>query len=444
MKKHYKTAIRMAWPSVLESFFIALAAMIDTMMVGSLGSYAIAAVGLTTQPKFLGFSIFFAMNIAVSALVARRNGEEDRRGANEIFLTAMVLALILCILLSLFFVSFADPIIRIAGSELETHGPAVEYFRIIMGGMIFNIVAMCINAAMRGSGNTRIAFITNLISSLVNVVFNYFLIGGNFGFPAWGVKGAAIATVAGSAVAMVMSLISLFRGKDFVTLGYLLKKKIRAKMETALTILRLATTIFLENLAMRVGFMATALIAAQLGTRAFAAHNAGMNILSIGFSFGDGMQVAAVALAGSALGEQKPEEARLYGKVCQRIGFMISIAMSLFLLLFGRAVMSIYFREEDLIAIGLMVTRFIMVIVLLQISQIIYGGALRAGGDVKYTLMVGIVAVALIRTVVTIILVNFFQLGLVGIWLGILSDQMTRFILLRHRFNQGRWTQIRI
>ncbi|MGX7140049.1 hypothetical protein ACWOBX_01025 [Facklamia languida] len=91
-----------------------------------------------------------------------------------------------------------------------------------------------------------------------------------------------------------------------------------------------------------------------------------------------------------------------------------------------------------------MVTRFMLVIVLLQISQIIYAGCLRSGGDVKYTLFVGILSVSIIRTLVTLSLVNIFHLGLVGIWLGIFSDQFTRFIFNRHRFKQGKWTQIRI
>ena len=85
-----RTAIGMAWPSVLESFFVALAGMVDTMMVSSIGAYAVAAVGLTTQPKFIGLALFIATNVSVSALVARRKGEMDAYGANETLLTALV------------------------------------------------------------------------------------------------------------------------------------------------------------------------------------------------------------------------------------------------------------------------------------------------------------------------------------------------------------------
>ncbi|MGF3182813.1 MATE family efflux transporter [Facklamia sp. P12934] len=443
-KKYYLTALKMAWPSVLESFFIALAGMIDTMMVGSLGSYAIAAVGLTTQPKFIALAIFISINIAVSSLVARRRGQKDKMGANSVFLTAMILTLILCLLFSLITVFFASDIIHLAGSQSDTHPSAVLYYQIIMGGMVFNLIAMTINAAQRGSGNTKIAFVTNLTSSVLNVFFNYLLIGGKFGFPALGIKGAAIATVLGSVVAMFMSVRSLFKPHSLIQVRYLLKNKVHFDFNVAKTIGKLSSSMYIENLAMRIGFLATALTAASLGTNTFAIHNAGMNILGLGFSFADGMQVAAVALAGKALGEEKPKVAIEFGQICQRIGLVISIILSAFLFFFGRDLMGIYFRDPQLIDQSIIVIQFTMVIVLLQISQIIYAGCLRSGGDVKYTLFVGIISASIIRTAVTLILVNIFKLGLAGIWIGVLSDQFSRFLLMRHRFKAGKWTQIRI
>ncbi len=443
-KNYYLTSLKMAWPSVLESFFIALAGMIDTMMVGTLGNFAIAAVGLTTQPKFLGFTVFFAINIAVSALVARRRGEMDKRGANEVFMTALTLSLALCLVITLLFTLNADGIMRLAGSNNDTHLPSVQYFRIIMGGLIFNVIAMVINSAQRGSGNTKIAFVTNLISSLVNILFNYLLIGGKYGFPALGIQGAAIATVFGSFIAMLLSIKSLFNKESLIDFYYIRRNKIRSNMETIKSIFQLSNSMLAENIAMRIGFIITALTAAKLGTNPFAAHNAGMNILSLGFSFGDGMQVAAVALAGRSLGQKRADLAITYARVSQHIGLIISVGLSLILFFFGRDIMGLYFTDPSIIDLGQMVTRFIMVIVLLQISQLIYAGCLRSGGDVKYTLITGLVSVTIIRSVVTLVAVNVLNLGLMGIWIGILADQFSRFVMLRLRFKTNKWTKIRI
>ena len=439
-----KKAISVAWPAMTESFFVTLAGMIDTMMVAGLGSYAVAAVGLTNQPKFIGLTIFFGINVAVSALIARRRGENRRESAHEILLTATALTILLCAVITVLFVVFAPQIMEMAGSNEDTHEAAVEYFQIIMGGMFFNVLTMIINAAQRGSGNTRISMTTNLTSSVVNVIFNYLLIGGHLGFPAMGIRGAAIATVLGTVVSAGMAVHSLFRKSSYVRIPDMIRQKIRITRESLKSIWGLTYTSSLENIAMRIGFLATALLAARLGTDEFAAHNIGMNLLGLGFSFADGMQVAAVALTGRALGEGNKEEAKAYGGICQRIGFLISVVLALLLLVGGRWYYSLYFTEAHILDMGVIITRYVMFIVLLQISQIIYTGCLRAAGDVKYTLAGALISVTLIRTAVTVLLVLVFNLGLHGIWLGVMSDQLSRFTLMRMRFRKGKWVDIRI
>jgi len=106
--------------------------------------------------------------------------------------------------------------------------------------------------------------------------------------------------------------------------------------------------------------------------------------------------------------------------------------------------MNLYFNDIDVINMGVMITRFMMVIVLLQISQLIFAGCLRSGGDVKYTMITGFVSVTLIRTLVTIVAVNYLNLGLVGIWLGVLADQASRFIMFGLRFRGNKWTKLAI
>ena len=114
-------AISVAWPAVMESFFVTLAGMIDTMMVSTLGPASVSAVGLTVQPKFIGLTLFFGINVAVSALVARRKGEQNREKANEILLTAGALSMALTVLVSILFTAFAPQLMQISGSNAETH-----------------------------------------------------------------------------------------------------------------------------------------------------------------------------------------------------------------------------------------------------------------------------------------------------------------------------------
>ena len=322
-----KEAVRMAWPAVCESFFIALAGMVDSLMVSSMGASAVAAVGLTTQPKFMGLALFFAMNVSVSALVARRRGEKNQRSANQILLVAILFVIVATVVISSACVMWANEIINFCGSAPETHEPAVIYYRIIMGCMIFNVLSMVINAAQRGSGNTMIAMRTNIVSNVVNIIANYLLIQGHLGFPALGIAGAAIATVFGTVIACIMSFASLFRRDGFVSIYYIMEQQIRPALEPVISIIKLGFSVFIEQILMRVGFMSTAMMAAKMGTNALAAHQVGMNILGLTFSFGDGMQVAAVALIGRSLGEGSPDKAKAYGKTCRMIGLGISCVL---------------------------------------------------------------------------------------------------------------------
>lgn len=435
---------QMAWPAVLESFFVALAGMIDSLMVSSIGAYAVAAVGLTTQPKFIGLAMFMAANVAVSAIVARRKGQADRDGANQVLVAALAFVLLAGIVVSLACVVFADPIIRLCGSNEDTHEAAVIYFQIIMGGMMFNIVSLVINAAQRGAGSTRIAMKTNVTANVLNMIGNYLLIGGNCGFPAMGIRGAALATVFGTVVACGMSIASIIPKDSFVSIPYMRERRIRFRLSSLKNIFRMGSSIFLEQILLRVGFMAVAVMTAKLGTDAFAAHQVGMNVMSLSFSFGDGMQVAAVALIGRSLGEEKPEMAKVYGATCQRMGAAISLVLAVCYLLGGRFLYSLYFQEAHIIAMGVEIMRVIVVIVVLQISQVIYMGCLRGAGDVLFTTVASTISVTFVRTISSYGLCYTAGLGLIGIWLGIVCDQLCRFILTKWRFRSGVWTKVKI
>ena len=310
-KETLKITIDMAWPAIVESFFVAFAGLIDSLMVSSLGSYAVAAVGLTTQPKLLGLALFFALNVAISALVARRRGEKKQDSANEILLTAVLFIVIAAIISSIVFVLFAGAIIDFCGSTADTHNDAVVYFRIIMGGMIFNCIQMGINAAQRGAGNTKITMRTNVTSNTINILLNYLLINGRFGFPALGIRGAALATISGTVVACIMSVASIFKKESFLSIPYILEQHIRPTLSAFLNLIKVAYSVFFEQVLMRIGFMLTAIMAADQGTDAMAAHQVGMNIMALSFAFGDGLQATAVALIGRSLGSGDPD--------CQRV-----------------------------------------------------------------------------------------------------------------------------
>lgn len=437
-----KNTLQIAWPSVLESFLVSITSFVDTIMVSSLGATAIAAVGLTTQPKFLGLCIFLAINVAVSSIVARRRGEDDRASAVKVLRTALVVTAIATAIVSAVFILGDDFIINLAGSAPETHEFAVEYFDIIMFGMLFSTIMLVINAAQRGAGNTKLAMKTNLTSNVVNVIFNYLLIGGNFGFPALGVKGAAVATVIGTMVGCTMSIFSVFHKSSFVYFrgakGWIAdRRSIRSMLDVG-------SSAFVEQIFLRIGFFLFSLTVAKLGTTQFAAHQIGMNFMNISFSFADGLSVASVALVGRSLGEGRQDMARLFSSACQRLGVICAFFVSVVFLFFGRQLFSMFSQDEVILDYGVMMMRILCVVIYLQIEQVVILGCLRGAGDTKFTALVSLISVAIIRPLASWFLGYPMGLGLLGIWLGTFADQFVRFGLGWIRFKKGKWLKIKI
>ena len=179
----YKKALAIARPATIEGALLSIISAADTAMVRVVDKYAIAAVSLTAQPRMILLIIAQALCVGTTALIARRKGEGDRAGANSVLSQSMALITAVGILVSLAGYFLAEPILDLAGAADETRQMAVDYFRIIAAGLIFNCWSLCLCAALRAIGNTRITMVTNITANLVNVFLNYCLIGGNLGFP---------------------------------------------------------------------------------------------------------------------------------------------------------------------------------------------------------------------------------------------------------------------
>ena len=435
-----KETFDITWPSVLESVLVSLAGMVDTYMVSSLGKAAVSSIGVTNQPKFFMYTAFFAMGTVISLLVARKVGEKKRKEANGLFLSGFVVVVVLCLAMSLLNVVLARPFMQFAGANSETIDYSVKYYRIVMGFGIFNLLSLYINAAQRGSGNTRIAMITNLTSNAINVVMNYLLIGGNLGFPALGVIGAAIATVVGTVVACGLSVMSLFNEKSFVQVQFMKAEKVRPSMADVREMIPIGSTIFLENILTRAGMMITSAMTARIGTAPYAAHIVGMHFMTLGSAFGEGLQSATIALVGRSIGEKDIEKARQYTWSGQSFGLVISIAVSAAVLIFDDKIFGLYFpNDQDMIAYGRIISFFFAFILPIMVSKIVFGGSLRGAGDVRYVMIGSTIAVTLVQPAALYVMQMIMHLGLKAVWGSMLISQATQLIIFCTRYLSGKW-----
>lgn len=436
----YRNFYKIAWPSALEALLVGLVGAIDTMMVGILGEGSIAAVGITNQPKFVLLAMIFSLNVGITAVTARRKGQDDQRGANNTLRAGILYATMISLVMSFLGFVFARPILVFAGADGSYLSDAIDYFRIIMISIPFQSLNLTINAAQRGCGKTKISMTTNIISNIINVIFNYLLINGIGIFPKLGIRGAALATTMGACAAFCISLITLFRKNNY--LSFLYKSSWSLGRKISVPILKVGSSAFVEQVFMRIGFLFYAAIIARLGTTEYATHLICMNILTLSFAFGDGLSIAASALVGQNLGAKRPDLSIIYGKTGQRLAFIISSIIFL-VFLFGRSqLVSLFSSEPAIIALGANIMILAALGTHAQTSQVVMSGCLRGAGDTNYVAIVSLISVALIRPGLTWLLCYPLGFGLYGAWIALLVDQMFRVITSFKRFSGGKWSSI--
>ena len=450
-KEVYSVALRTAWPSMLECFLVGLIGMCDTVMVGALGGTlgddAIAGVGITGQPRMILLAAIFSLNVGVTAVIARRKGENNREKANETLMQSLIVCFIIVTLMGVLGFVFARPLMLFAGARENTRilDFAVQYFQITSIGFVFSSLSMVMNAAQRGVGNTKISMYTNITANVINVIFNYLLINGNFGFPKLMVEGAAIATVMGQVVAFIICVINLTIGAKedrFLKLKFKFSN-LKLKYETLKGVINVSLSAFVEQICMRIGFFTYVRLVAGLDSPAvpaMATYTICMSLQNMSFTFGDGLSIASSSLVGRSLGAERPDMAIIYGKTSQRIAFMISSVL-FFIFVFGRYFFIGLFTDTDaVIKMGVVIIILIAVSSPFQTSQVVVNGSLRGAGDTKFVAMISFVSITFVRPIITWLLCYPLGLGLAGAWLSLIFDQMTRFILGFWRFSKGKWT----
>ncbi len=439
-KTVYKTAYAIAWASIVETFLLSLVSIADTMMVSTVGEHAIAAVGLVTQPRFILQTAIICLNVAIVSITARRRGENNQEGAEACLKQGLLISLTLSIFSTVAAAPFTGNLIQLAGAQPDTADLAKGYLDILLLGMPLNNISLTISAAQRGIGQTRVSMQINLTSNLVNLILNYLLIGGRMGFPKLGVHGAAIATVIGWSCGFVMAILSVANKNRLLYI--FTKEGWRFEKKTLSSILRVASGSFLEQICMRTGFLLFSRIAAGLGTLMFAAHHIFLNILSLSFSFGEGFGIAASTLVGQNMGAKRPDLSIVYGKACERLSYIITAVIFLLYLFRGKQLIMLFSQDPQILKVGSSILVIMGLIIAAQCSQIIFMGALRGAGDTRYTAVVSLISIVLLRPAVAWVMAYPLGWGLIGAWMALFLDQYMRMFLTTRRFSSGQWMHI--
>jgi len=442
-----RDVVMIAWPSLLEMILTQLTSMVDQMMVGRLpgqeGIAALSAVGLATQPKFLLLTMIIAMNTGSTAVIARYRGQLDQRKANQTFSQALLLNFLISGLFMVLGLVFAEPLIRFMGAggiTQETLDMAVTYLRIQLYGFIPVCLTATATAALRGVGDTRTPMVYNMISNVVNVIFNYMLIYGKLGCPKMGVTGASWATVIGQCVAFVMAASVVLSGKRYLYLNF--REKFDFDSYILKSVVLIGVPSMVEQLFMRAGAIIYVRTVAGLGDIMYATHNVLMSVLSMSFMMGQAFATSGTTMMGQSLGKRRSDMAALYMRQCRMLGMYAACVLMVLMVLFRHEIIALYNDSPEVIAMGGQIMLLMAVLQPLQSEQFIISGGLRGAGDTKFTAVVVAITVLGVRNVAGIFMVNVLNWGLWGAWFALCADQIVRTVLMRRRYFSGKWREI--
>ncbi|MGN0340520.1 MAG: MATE family efflux transporter [Lachnospira sp.] len=440
-KKYFSAIFTLAWPAFIELTLTQLTNLVDLAMIGQLGTWALSAVGFTTQPKQIMLTVFIAVNTGATALVARYTGSGEYDKVNRVFNQAIILNIVGGIILSILgFILSEQFVIWMGATDPKIIDAATSYLQIQMSGMTFIAVSTCITACLRGIGNTKVAMMYNVAANVINVILNYMLIYGKFGMPRLEVSGASLATITGQTIACFIAIFYVIKAKNVFSF------KLSLKFDRLISnsMLKVGLPAMGEQVIMRVGMLIFAVMIARLGTLANGTHQVCMSILGFSFMIGQAFAVSATTLVGQKLGEKKPDEASRYGVYSTWIAVFVSIVVGLAFILFNRQIIDLFSNDIDVINLGSKVVMVLGLVQPIQAVQFTLTGALRGAGDTLFAAVVTMITAVGVRLLVSYIFVFILGWGLMGAWIALFCDQTVRTVAIIIRYIGGKWKSINI
>lgn len=428
-------------PAFVELVMSTLFGMVDMIMVGQLGSAAIASVGLTNQPFMLLLAVFAAINVGTTTLVAWNIGAGNSQKAALVIRQIIIINTVLGLIMSAIGFAFSHSIVSFMGANEDTLATATTYLQIISSGLLFQAITLGITGALRGAGETKLPMLYNIGCNLLNVFGNYVLIYGKLGFPKWGVAGAAVSTTLSRVLACSIALFIIFSNKSRISIP--LKGNYRPNLGIIKQVLTIGFPAAIEQFVLQSGLILFARTVSGLGTADFAAHQIGLNISGLTFAPSMAFGIAATTLVGQSLGANNEKEAQKHARTVHHIAIAVSSFVGLGFVLFSHPLARLYTNDLAVAAMAGTVLKIMALTLPGMSTQLSLAGALRGAGDTMFPLYASAFGIWVFRVIVAYIFVNIFHWGLIGAWMALLLDQYTRASIVFFRFRSGKWKYVK-
>jgi len=440
--KEFKYNWQLAAPVMLGMLGHTFVSFIDNIMVGQLGTAQLAAVSLGNSFMFIAMSLGIGFSTAITPLVAEADAEQNVIKGKSSFKHGLFLCTVLGILLFLL-VFLAKPLMYLMKQPVEVVELAIPYLDLVAFSLIPLVIFQAFKQFSDGLSLTKFPMYATILSNVINVVLNYLLIFGKFGFPEMGIVGAAYGTLV-SRIVMVWYLWFLLKGKEkskqFVTnIKFFVLDKLMLKK-----IINLGTPSAMQMFFEVAIFTAAIWLSGLLGKNPQAANQIALNLSSMTFMVAMGLSVACMVRVGNQKGLKKYVDLRRIAFSIFLLGVIIAFGFALMFFALHDYLPRLYVDLGDLKNLAdnteviTIASKLMVAAAIFQISdsiQVVFLGALRGLQDVKIPMILVFIAYWIIGFPISWFFGKEEVYGSFGIWLGLLAGLTTASILLFLRFN---------
>ena len=423
-------------PIIAEQFLNSLMGMADSMMVSNVGAAALSGVSLVDSINNLVVQAFNAMATGGVIICSTYFGQKDIKRANESARQVILVSTFISVFLMVICLIFRNSLLSfIFGSiEADVMHAASIYFLLTIISYPGIALAAAGSAIFRAQSNTKLPMNVAIVSNILNIAGNALLIYG-FGM---GVYGAALATMT-SRIFSAVVLLTLLR-KDKYEINIREYHKIRPDFGKIRRILAMGIPNGIENSMFQFGKLAIQSSVSLLGTAAIAAQSMANIFENVNGVAGIGVGIGLMTIVGQCLGAGRKDEAIYYTKKMIGWGYVAILASCLFTYAIARPVVFLAGMEKESAELCIFMLGWITIAKpLLWSPSFVTPYAMRAAGDVKFSMIVATLTMWLCRVTLATYLIRVAGMGAMGVWIGMFADWGIRGIIYTIRFKRGKW-----
>ncbi len=429
---------KLAAPIFIETLLIMMLGAVDVIMLSRHSDNSVAAVGVVNQIIVLTFLIFEVINLGTSVLCSQYLGAKMHKNVVQVVGVSLLMNLVVGVSVSLFLFGMNETILQWMGLTPELMKDGTDYMRIVGAFAFFQAISLTLSASLRSANKAIYPMMVTVVVNILNIIGNYTLIFGEFGFPEMGVEGAAISTAFSRGVSMVILFIILFkkhirkfplayfRPFPFKELKNLLKVGLpSAGEQLSYSSSQVVITYFIN----------------ALGMEALAARTYSVNIIMFSFLFSIAIAQGGAICIGHLIGEKRPHAAFLLGKYVMKKSVLITVCLSLITALMGPFIFGWLTTNEQIIRMGVTILAIDVILEIGRPINIFATNALRAAGDVNYPFYLGLVVMWSVAVGCGYLFGIHWGWGLAGMWVAFLLDENIRGIVFVRRWYGMKWVK---